>query len=207
MPPRIDYNSAVTLTDVSLPDHGPELLGTRLRHLLDVLDGEIAAVYADLGLTGFRPRYASAVRALAVSGPASVGEIAKAVGVTHSAASQTVAHLVQDGLVDLAPDPSDQRRRLARLTARAEALLPVLEAEWTATAEAAGALEEELPYPLSRLVEETLEALARHPLRARVRERMGERAGAVATGSREPDGGAARFPGPGGAGRRSGRLP
>ncbi|GGQ12902.1 MarR family transcriptional regulator [Streptomyces roseolilacinus] len=158
-------------------DHGPELLGTRLRHLLDVLDGGVAAVYADLGLTGFRPRYTPVVRALAASGPASVGEVAKAVGVTHSAASQTVAHLVKDGLVDLALDPADQRRRLARLTARAEALLPVLEAEWTATTEAARVLEAELPYPLSRLVEEALEALARRPMRTRVRECMGERPG------------------------------
>ncbi|MFV2120465.1 MarR family transcriptional regulator [Streptomyces sp. Act-28] len=155
-------------------DHGPELLGTRLRHLLDVLDGGVAAVYDDLGLDGFRPRYTPVVRALAASGPASVGEVAKAVGVTHSAAGQTIAHLVRDGLVDLDPDPSDRRRRLARLTARAESLLPTLEVEWAATAEAVRALEAELPYPLSRLVEETLEALARRPMPARVRERVEE---------------------------------
>ena len=33
-----------------------ELLGTRLRHVLETMDGAVAEVYRDLGLPGFRPR-------------------------------------------------------------------------------------------------------------------------------------------------------
>ncbi|GII60842.1 MarR family transcriptional regulator [Sphaerisporangium krabiense] len=147
--------------------HGPAFLGTRLRHLIDLLDGEVAAVYAGLGLAGFRPRYTPMLRSLADSGPASIRDLARAAGVTHSAASQTVAQMAKDGLVTLTPG-ADARERVAGLTPRAEELLPLLRAEWDATAAAAAELEAELPYPLSRLIEDTLRALDRRPLRTRI---------------------------------------
>lgn len=78
-------------------------LGTRLRHLLELLDGDVAAVYDDLGLPGFRPRYVPVVRALVADGPSSIRDLGRAIGVTHSAASQTVAQMVKDDLVVLAP--------------------------------------------------------------------------------------------------------
>ncbi|WP_129841503.1 MarR family transcriptional regulator [Streptomyces sp. RFCAC02] len=146
---------------------GPAYLGTRLRHLIELLDGDIAAVQADMGITGFRIRYSAPIRAIAARGPLSIRDLAAATGVTHSAASQTVARMAKDGLVVLDAG-TDARRRMVRLTPRAEALLPKLNAEWDATARAAAALDAELPYPLSRLIEETLDALRRRPMRARV---------------------------------------
>ncbi|MEU9980293.1 helix-turn-helix domain-containing protein [Streptomyces sp. NPDC050856] len=152
-----------------------ELLGTRLRHLLDLLDGGVAAVYADLGQAAIRPRYTPVVRHLAAEGPRSIRELAEATGVTHSAASQTVAQLVKDGLVTLAPDAADARRRVARLTPEAEAVLPILDTEWRATAAAVAELEAEVAYPLGRLVEEALAALARRSMRDRIADVMAER--------------------------------
>ncbi|MFF0448910.1 MarR family transcriptional regulator [Streptomyces sp. NPDC004609] len=146
---------------------GPELLGTRLRQLLDLLDGDVAAVYEDLGLRDFRPRFAPVVRALAASGPSAIRDLARAIGVTHSAASQTVAHMAAQELVVLAPG-EDARQRVVRLTARAERLLPVLDAESAATTAAATALEAELSFPLSALVDEALDALRRRPMRRRI---------------------------------------
>jgi DNA-binding MarR family transcriptional regulator len=146
-----------------------EVLGTRLRHLLDLLDGGVAAVYADLGLAGFRPRFTPVIRVLAASGSRSIRELAQAVGVTHSAASQTVAQLVKDELVVREPG-RDARERIVRLTAKAERLLPALEAEWAATTAAAAELEEELSFPLSRLVEEALVALDRRSMYQRIAE-------------------------------------
>ncbi|NYI04433.1 MarR family winged helix-turn-helix transcriptional regulator [Allostreptomyces psammosilenae] len=146
---------------------GPELLGTRLRHLLELLDGDVAAVYADLGLEGFRPRFTPVIRTLAASGPSSIRDLARATGVSHSAASQTVAQMAREQLVELAPG-EDARQRIVRLTPRAESLLPTLDAEWRATATAAAEFEAELSYPLSRLVEEALAALRRRPMRQRV---------------------------------------
>jgi DNA-binding MarR family transcriptional regulator len=146
-----------------------EVLGTRLRCLLELLDGGVAAVYADLGLAGFRPRYTPVIRALAASGPRSIRELAQAVGVTHSAASQTVAQLVKDEFVVREPG-RDARERIVRLTAKAERLLPALEAEWAATTAAAATLEEELSFPLSRLVDEALAALDRRSMYRRIAE-------------------------------------
>ncbi|WP_214412618.1 MarR family winged helix-turn-helix transcriptional regulator [Sphaerisporangium fuscum] len=153
---------------MSRPASGPDLLGTRLRHLLELLDGDVAAVYADLGLEGFRPRFTPVVRVLAASGPCSIREVAGAIGVTHSAASQTVAQMVKQGLVVLTPGDEDARRRIVRLTPKAEALLPVLDAEFEATAAAAAEFEAELSFPLSRLVDEALDALRRRPMRQRI---------------------------------------
>ncbi|KMO93566.1 MarR family transcriptional regulator [Streptomyces roseus] len=142
-------------------------MGTRLRHLLELLDGDVASVYADLGLDGFRPRFAPVVRVLAASGPSSIRELARATGVTHSAASQTVARMAGEALVSFAPG-ADARTRIVRLTPKAESLLPVLDAEWAATTAATTRLEAELSFPLSRLVGEAVEALRRRPMRLRI---------------------------------------
>ncbi|GAA0591020.1 helix-turn-helix domain-containing protein [Kutzneria viridogrisea] len=149
-----------------------ELLGTRLRHLLDLLDDGVAEVYAELGLTGFRPRFTPFARALAADGPASIRALAEAVGVTHSAASQTVAQMARQDLVALSPG-QDARQRIVRLTPTGERLLPVLDREWAATSAAAREFDAELPYPLSRLVDEALAALQRRSMRERVVSELG----------------------------------
>lgn len=152
---------------ISTVTSGPEFLGTRLRHLLEVLDHEVAAVYADLGLADIRPRFVAYIRTLASAGPQSIRDLARAIGVTHSAASQTVAQMSRQGLVTLTPG-ADARHRIVGLTPSAERLLPTLDAEWAATATAATALEAELSMPLSALISEMLEALDRRPMRERI---------------------------------------
>ncbi|MFD4197040.1 MarR family winged helix-turn-helix transcriptional regulator [Amycolatopsis thermoflava] len=146
---------------------GAELLATRLRHLLELLDGDVAAVYADLGLAWFRPRFTPVVRTLAADGPQPIRDLAAAIGVTHSAASQTVAQMVKAELVTLRPG-ADARHRIVHLTPKAEELLPVLDAEWAATTAAAKRFEAELAYPLSKLVDEAIEALRERPMRQRI---------------------------------------
>ncbi|WP_253841893.1 MarR family winged helix-turn-helix transcriptional regulator [Actinokineospora globicatena] len=133
------------------------------------MEADIARVYTEAGLGWYRPRFSAYVRLLAARGPHSIRELATAVGVTHSAASQTVAQMRRDGLVTLEPG-ADARQRIVRLTPRAEELLPFLDAEWQATATAATALEAELPYPLGTLLTALEAALERKPLRARIAE-------------------------------------
>lgn len=148
---------------------GPEFLGTRLQHLLDVFDRDLGSIYADLGLAHIRPRYVAYLRTIAATGPRSIRDLATAIGVTHSAASQTVAQMARQDLVTLTPG-SDARHRIVGLTAEAERLLPTLDAEWTATATAATELEAELSMPLSALVAEVFDALERRPMRDRIRD-------------------------------------
>ncbi|MEU7783821.1 MarR family transcriptional regulator [Amycolatopsis sp. NPDC049159] len=148
---------------------GPDGLGTRLRHVLEVLDGDVARFLADIGLDGYRPRYSPVVRALLARGPLAIRDLAAEMRVTHSAASQTVAQMNRDGLVALEPG-ADARQRIVSLTAKARDLLPLIEAEWAATTEASEALEAELPYSLRALLDAIVEALDRKPFRERIGE-------------------------------------
>lgn len=142
-------------------------LGTRLRHLLELLDGDIAKFYADLGMAEFRPRFVPFVRAIAADGPSPIRDLARAVGVTHSAASQTVSQMAKQGLVTLETG-ADARQRIVHLTPRARSLLPTLNAEWAATVAAGAEFDAELPLPLGELVEAAILALQRRPFRERI---------------------------------------
>ena len=143
-------------------------LGTRLRHLVDTLERDVAAVYAEeLGLPGFRPRYTPIMLLLADSGPLAIRDIAAAIGVTHSAASQTVAQLVRDGYVVLAPG-ADSRQRLATLSAGGAGLVPVLRREHRATSAAAA----ELSASLSAVIDEVFAALEQGSMRDRIRKHL-----------------------------------
>jgi DNA-binding MarR family transcriptional regulator len=142
-------------------------LGTRLRHVLELLDGDVALVYADLGLADYRPRFSPVVRALVALGPSSIRDLGRAVGVTHSAVSQTVAQMSKCGLVTLAPG-TDARQRIVYLTERARSLLPVIDAQWAATGAAVEELDAELPVPLGEMLAAVLRAVERRPLRERI---------------------------------------
>jgi DNA-binding MarR family transcriptional regulator len=148
---------------------GPDGLGTRMRHVLEVLDGDVARFLADIGLADYRPRYSGVVRALLALGPSAIRDLAAEMGVTHSAASQTVAQMSRAGFVSLEPG-ADARQRIVSLTAKTRDLLPLIEAEWTATTEASEALEAELPYPLRGVLDAIVEALERKPFRQRIGE-------------------------------------
>jgi DNA-binding MarR family transcriptional regulator len=153
------------------PADSPSLtgLGTMMRHVLEEMDGDIASVLTDLGASGYRPRFSPVVRALVALGPVPIRDLAKAIGVTHSAASQTVAQMRSRGFVVI-ESGEDARQRVVHLTEKARALLPTIEAEWAATVSAAAELDAELPFPLADLVPAIATALARRPFRQRIVE-------------------------------------
>jgi DNA-binding MarR family transcriptional regulator len=144
-------------------------LGTQLRHVLDLMEADISGVLADLGLSEYRPRFSPIVRALVVLGPMPIRELASAVSVTHSAASQTVAEMDRRGFVTLVPG-ADARQRVVHLTDRARQALPSIQAEWDATQAAAEQLDAELPFPLSELVPAIAKALQQKSFRQRMTE-------------------------------------
>jgi DNA-binding MarR family transcriptional regulator len=147
--------------------HSAVGLGTLLRHVLDEMDGDLAAVLSDLGMPGYRPRFSPVIRALVMLGPVPISDVARAIGVTHSAASQTVTQMAKRGFVALKPG-TDARQRVVHLTAKARAMLPKIETEWAATASAAAELDAELPFPLAELVPAIAEALERRSFRQRM---------------------------------------
>lgn len=141
-------------------------LGTLIRALIDLLDSEVEAAYAAAGLP-WRPRYTPVLRALTRLGPTSIKIIARDVGVSHSAASQTVSQMARAGLVALTPG-ADARERIVVLTPATEAMIPALERQQAATNEAAAELDAELSAPLSEVLREAIAALHRRPFGARI---------------------------------------
>ncbi|MET0982167.1 MAG: MarR family transcriptional regulator [Telluria sp.] len=143
-------------------------LGTQLRHLIDLLDGDVAQQYKDAGLA-YRPRYTPVMRALQGLESASIGQIAEAAGITQPAATQTVGLMKKEGLVTVEPG-ADGRQRLVRLSPQGRELLPALEACWAATKAAADDLDAQLATPLSSCLAEAIAALQAKPFGVRIRE-------------------------------------
>src|SRR3954465_15254760 len=117
------------------------------------MDDDVALALSDLGVRDYRTRYSVVIRLVAAAGPTPIRDIAERLGVTHSAASQTVAEMHKRGLLETRAG-ADARERLVRLTTKARKLLHAINAEWEATEAAATALEAELPYSLSALIDE-----------------------------------------------------
>ncbi|NMH79770.1 MarR family transcriptional regulator [Pseudonocardia xinjiangensis] len=137
------------------------------------MDDDIAQLYAQRGVP-VRTRFSMALIRLHHLGPMSVKELAEQIDVTHSAMSQTVTAMRGDGLVESSPG-SDARTRTVSLTDRGRALVPFLEDEWRATERAWAELETELPYPLTRVVDDIAEALQRRSFLDRITQHLDER--------------------------------
>jgi DNA-binding MarR family transcriptional regulator len=135
-------------------DASTRAFGTRLRRLSERLDREVQEIYRVAGFD-FEPRWFAVVTALRAEGPASVGELAARIGVTHAAVSQVRSALAARGLVHALPDPADQRRQVLALTPEGQAAADRLEPLWAAisdsTAELLAACAPDLLPQISRL--------------------------------------------------------
>lgn len=144
--------------------------------LLNDMDREIASLYDQAGISGMRTRFVRPLIVLDSDGPLTIQELAGRVKVTHSAMSQTVAAMRTAGLLEDAPKPQaqkqDARTRRIKPTRRARAVMPFLKAEWRATESAIAELEREIPYPLTRVVDDIRQALSRRAFRDRLHDHL-----------------------------------
>ncbi len=155
----------------SLRDQLPSLWRP-LHRVLGELDRGIEEAYAELGIVGVRPRFSMALMFLDLAGPMTIRRLAAEVGVTHSAMSQSVTEMRKAGLVESAPG-EDARSRVVSLTQSGRDVVPVLRAEWDATEAALQELEQELPYPPSRMAQDLAEALERRAFSQRLLAQLG----------------------------------
>lgn len=137
------------------------------------MDREIEQLYRERGVTDLPARFTMPLIRLNHEGNMTIRQLADAIGVTHSAMSQTIGALRRDGFVTTAPG-ADGRTREITLTDRARSLLPFLEAEWRATEEAVAELDGEIPYALTTVVADIELALRRRPFRDRVAAHLDE---------------------------------
>lgn len=138
-----------------------------LRQLLTAMDEDIARLYAERGIVGVRTRFSMALIRLYHLGPMTIRALAEEVDVTHSAMSQTATAMRRHGLVTTSLG-TDARTRQVALTDKGRGLVPILEAEWRATERAIADLEAEVPYPLSRVVQDMAAALERRSFHDRI---------------------------------------
>lgn len=109
-------------------------LGSRMRVLSDRLYAIADEVYRRGGIA-VQGRWFPFLRLLHDRGPRTVGEIAEAIGQTHSAVSQLADRLVRDGWLVVNSDAADKRLRRLDLTAKSRAALRDARPAWRAIEE------------------------------------------------------------------------
>ncbi|HYJ52821.1 MAG TPA: MarR family transcriptional regulator [Allosphingosinicella sp.] len=160
-----------------LPDYvdsaGAAGIGARLRRLSAAIDGDARRLYDEFGIA-FEQRWLGLLDLLSSHGPLAVGELARALGISHPSVSQSRDSLARAGLIDWETDEGDRRRRRLRLTAKGRRLVRELRPLWDALDGAAIELDREAGGVVAalRVLEEALE---RRSLHARVREMLDRR--------------------------------
>jgi DNA-binding MarR family transcriptional regulator len=142
-----------------------------LRLLLAAMDADIARIYAEAQITGLTPSMVMELLRLHAHGPMTIRELASSVQKTHSATSQKVAAMRAAGLVRTTPG-ADARTRKITLTAKARRIIGKLATEWRATEAALADLEDEIPYPVGRVVTDIEAALRRKSFHDRITEKL-----------------------------------
>lgn len=135
------------------------------------MDADIARVYAEAGIEGLKPSFVMELLRLHARGPMTIAQLAASVQRTHSAESQKVAAMRKVGLVQTIAGP-DARTKQIVLTDKARGLMSLLAAEWRSTESVILELEDELPYPLSRVISDLEAALVRRSFHDRIVERL-----------------------------------
>jgi DNA-binding MarR family transcriptional regulator len=142
-----------------------------LRLLQQAMDADIARIYTEAQVDGLKPSFVMELIRLHARGPMTITELAASVQRTHSAISQKVAAMRSAGLVRTTAG-ADARNKKVMLTAKATRIIGKLAAEWRATEDAVAEIEAEIPYPLSRVVTDIEEALARKSFHDRIAEKL-----------------------------------
>jgi DNA-binding MarR family transcriptional regulator len=132
---------------------------------------DVARLYQEVELPGMKISFVMEILRLNARGPMTITELAESVGRTHSAISQKVTAMRKAGLVRTVAGADARSKRIV-LTAKAERLVEALAAEWRATEGAVAELEAEIPYPLSKVVDDLEAALERESFYDRIKQRL-----------------------------------
>ncbi|MEO0461504.1 MAG: MarR family transcriptional regulator [Pseudomonadota bacterium] len=143
-------------------------MGTQLRLLLSQLDGELTALYKRQGHQ-FRPRFYPVFQLLLRNEGASVSEIADHLQCSQPAATQTLVEMKRCDFIKYAKG-RDRRERIVSLSQHGLFTAKELQPIWNAVGRAASQLNDELPLPLSTILDEALAALARKSFPERIAE-------------------------------------
>ncbi|MFJ9588294.1 MarR family winged helix-turn-helix transcriptional regulator [Streptomyces acidicola] len=161
------------MTEPQAPDPTQQSLWRPLRLLQTSMDADIARIYSEGQIEGLKPSFVMELLRLHAYGPMSIRELAESVDRTHSALSQKVAAMRAAGWVQTVAG-DDARSKKVTLTEKARSVVDRLTAEWRATEAAIAEIEEEIPYPLSRVVTDIEQALERKSFHDRIAEKLAQ---------------------------------
>ena len=139
--------------------------------LIKQMDREIEELYVQRGVAGMRSRFVMPIIRLSHEGPLTVSQLAKSLGSTHSATSQTVTAMKRHGFITSAPG-TDARTQVVALTDYARELVPLLEAEWRATNAVTDELDDELGGTVTALSERLGAALESRSMTTRLNDHL-----------------------------------
>jgi MarR family transcriptional regulator, organic hydroperoxide resistance regulator len=135
-----------------------------------MLDGDVEGLY-ERRRVNFRPRFYPVARHLIEHRSASISSLAAATGVSQPAATQTIKEMANAGLVQTELG-SDRRYRVVMLSEEGERMARALGPIWSAIDAAAQALDEELQFPLSVLLDEATTALCKTSFANRIESQL-----------------------------------
>ncbi|MGP3959278.1 MarR family winged helix-turn-helix transcriptional regulator [Nonomuraea sp. 3N208] len=161
------------MADADTPDPTQESLWRPLRLLQESMDGDIARIYSEKRIKELKPSFVMELLRLHAYGPMTITELAESVNRTHSALSQKVAAMRAAGWVETVAG-DDARSKKVTLTDKARSIVGRLAAEWRATEAAIADIEAEIPYPLSQVVTDIEQALARKSFHDRIAEKLAQ---------------------------------
>jgi DNA-binding MarR family transcriptional regulator/GNAT superfamily N-acetyltransferase len=105
-------------------------LATRLQRMSEQLRKDGQQIYQAAGIA-FEPKWFPVIYVLNERSPLSVVEIAAGIGYTHPSTISLLNELEKEDLVESYKDKNDNRKRLLRLTAKAETLIVNMKPVWT----------------------------------------------------------------------------
>ena len=151
---------------------GELALASRLKRLSETMMAEGEELYRDLGVE-FRPRWFPAFYALSKRSPLAVGELAAALGVSHTAVAKIADEMVRGRLIRVVRDGrGDRRRRLYALSPAGKRTLGWLKPVWREIGRAVSTLLAEADGDLLSGIDRFEKAFARRSVADRVRERL-----------------------------------
>ncbi|MFI6363954.1 methyltransferase domain-containing protein [Nocardia sp. NPDC050630] len=142
-------------------------LGELLHYVGELVDRGAGEVYDSLGMS-YRPRYTPVLRAMSL-GATTVTDITALTHVTQGAISQAVGLMVADGLIAREQLPDGRKSGLS-LTVKGCELLELLQPHWETTFAAIVGLEQEVGFPLRRVLGDAATALESKGFAARLQE-------------------------------------
>ncbi len=108
---------------------GPLAFGSRLKRLSDRLMQDGIKIYRHTGLD-FEPKWFPVYYYLSESGPSSVTEIARGIGITHPSVNQIAKEMINRGYLAAYKDPKDKRKRVLALSSFGKSQNQSLKAAW-----------------------------------------------------------------------------